>query len=334
MSIFLDQMYNPQANAQQGNVGQQQVNQQPQLQPFSTPSAQPQTQQPVSIDADKYNAFLAWQQTQGNPQAQQVAPQSTTQVAQPQQYQVPNQQMQQVQQPQQQPLTDAQRYQQQLLQQQISQQQAVSQVTPTQYQEPNQSSVPTQQTNFTNSYDIALDGTGINADTINKAVEKAMESGTVDYSFMQGLDGTQVSKVQAVFNDVYQNAQREVQTMTAQVHNLAGGKEQWEAYKQAFQNLPEHHQYVVQGYAQRGETAKAVQYVMDTCKQTGVINSQMGVALQGGYNTSQPMTAEQFKQGVNDLEKKYGSGYLTHPVASQHYQALHQQRALSKSQGF
>lgn len=321
MSNFLDQMYNPQANAQQGNVGQQQVSQQPQLQSFNTPSAQPQTQQPVSIDADEYNAFLAWQQTQGNPQAQQVAPQNTQQVVpqntqqvvQPQQYQVPNQQV---------------------LQQQVDHQQQVTQDIPTQYQEPNQSSVQTQQPNFTNSYDIALDGTGVTSDTIINAVKQAVQGGQLDYKFMQGLDGNQVAKVQAVFNDVYQNTQREVQALQTQVYNQAGGKEQWEAYKMAFKTLPEHHQLVVQAYSDLGETYKAVQYVMDTCKQTGAINSQVGTALQGGYNTSQPMTAEQFKQGVNDLEKKYGSGYLTHPVASQHYQALHQQRAFSKSQGF
>ena len=173
--------------------------------------------------------------------------------------------------------------------------------------------------------------TGIPADSFVSAVQAALQYGDdnlIDVtSLTQGLTDP-VAKAQAIAlaKATYQHIQTEQQRVQTTAHQLAGGETHWSAALEAFNT---HADSRTRGYAKylesEGDIEGAVQHIMQTVQNLGVVNSQQGefVTPSGGTPAQmQALSYTEYNAAIRELQREAGNA-MTNP-RSPHYQKFMQ----------
>ena len=173
--------------------------------------------------------------------------------------------------------------------------------------------------------------TGISPDSFVNAVQAAVQYGDdnlIDVtSLTQGLTDP-IAKAQAIAlaKATYQHIQSEQQRIQSTAHQLAGGEEHWSAALEAFNT---HADARTRGYAKylesEGDIEGAVQHIMQTVQNLGVVNSQQGefVTPSGGTPAQmQALSYAEYNAAIRELQREAGNA-MTNP-RSPHYQKLMQ----------
>lgn len=171
--------------------------------------------------------------------------------------------------------------------------------------------------------------TGIPADSFVNAVQAALQYGDdnlIDVtSLTQGLTDP-VAKAQAIAlaKATYQHIQTEQQRVQSTAHQLAGGAAHWSSALEAFNT---HADSRTRGYAKylesEGDIEGAVQHIMQTVQNLGVVNSQQGefVTPSGGTPAQmQALSYAEYNAAIRELQREAGNA-MTNP-RSPHYQAF------------
>lgn len=169
--------------------------------------------------------------------------------------------------------------------------------------------------------------TGIAPDAFVTAVQAAVQYGDdnlIDVtSLTQGLTDP-VAKAQAIAlaKATYQHIQAEQGRVQSTAHQLAGGEAQWTAALEAFNT---HADTRTRGYAKylesEGDIEGAVQHIMQTVQNLGVVNSQQGefVTPSGGTPAQmQALSYAEYNAAIRELQREAGNA-MTNP-RSPHYQ--------------
>ena len=173
--------------------------------------------------------------------------------------------------------------------------------------------------------------TGISPDSFVNAVQAAVQYGDdnlIDVtSLTQGLTDP-IAKAQAIAlaKATYQHIQSEQQRVQSTAHQLAGGESQWAAALEAFNT---HADTRTRGYAKylesEGDIEGAVQHIMQTVQNLGVVNSQQGefVTPSGGTPAQmQALSYAEYNAAIRELQREAGNA-MTNP-RSPHYQKFMQ----------
>ena len=173
--------------------------------------------------------------------------------------------------------------------------------------------------------------TGIAPDSFVNAVQAALQYGDdnlIDVtSLTQGLTDP-VAKAQAIAlaKATYQHIQSEQSRVQSTAHQLAGGEAQWTAALEAFNT---HADTRTRGYAKylesEGDIEGAVQHIMQTVQNLGVVNSQQGefVTPSGGTPAQmQALSYAEYNAAIRELQREAGNA-MTNP-RSPHYQKFMQ----------
>jgi len=173
--------------------------------------------------------------------------------------------------------------------------------------------------------------TGIAPDSFVNAVQAALQYGDdnlIDVtSLTQGLTDP-VAKAQAIAlaKATYQHIQSEQQRVQSTAHQLAGGEAQWTSALEAFNT---HADARTRGYAKylesEGDIEGAVQHIMQTVQNLGVVNSQQGefVTPSGGTPAQmQALSYAEYNAAIRELQREAGNA-MTNP-RSPHYQKFMQ----------
>lgn len=171
--------------------------------------------------------------------------------------------------------------------------------------------------------------TGIAPDSFVNAVQAALQYGDdnlIDVtSLTQGLTDP-VAKAQAIAlaKATYQHIQTEQQRVQTTAHQLAGGEDHWSSALEAFNT---HADARTRGYAKylesEGDIEGAVQHIMQTVQNLGVVNSQQGefVTPSGGTPAQmQALSYAEYNAAIRELQREAGNA-MTNP-RSPHYQAF------------
>ena len=169
--------------------------------------------------------------------------------------------------------------------------------------------------------------TGISPDSFVNAVQAAVQYGDdnlIDVtSLTQGLTDP-VAKAQAIAlaKATYQHIQAEQGRVQSTAHQLAGGEAQWTAALEAFNT---HADTRTRGYAKylesEGDIEGAVQHIMQTVQNLGVVNSQQGEFVTPSGCTPAQMQAlsyAEYNAAIRELQREAGNA-MTNP-RSPHYQ--------------
>ena len=173
--------------------------------------------------------------------------------------------------------------------------------------------------------------TGISPDSFVSAVQAAVQYGDdnlIDVtSLTQGLTDP-IAKAQAIAlaKATYQHIQAEQSRVQSTAHQLAGGEPQWSAALEAFNT---HADTRTRGYAKylesEGDIEGAVQHIMQTVQNLGVVNSQKGefVTPSGGTPAQmQALSYAEYNAAIRGLQREAGNA-MTNP-RSPHYQTFMQ----------
>lgn len=189
-------------------------------------------------------------------------------------------------------------------------------------QEPTKAPVPTQEQPAPQysgsdplevSIDIFTKSSGISQDQFYTALAGALQYGDPQLinlgDLTKGLNKEQAAQAEALAKAAYQQAQNIKQQTIQTAYSKAGGEEQWKAAVGAFNaKAPPAYQAAAKAMEAAGQINEAVEFILDTAKQFGFVNSMQGQSLQGTFGGSavKGITKAEYTAGLQELAKEMG----------------------------
>ena len=189
-------------------------------------------------------------------------------------------------------------------------------------QEPKQAPVPAQEQPAPQysgsdplevSIDIFTKSSGISQDQFYTALAGALQYGDPQLinlgDLTKGLNKEQAAQAEALAKAAYQQAQNIKQQTIQTAYSKAGGEEQWKAAVGAFNaKAPPAYQAAAKAMEAAGQINEAVEFILDTAKQFGFVNSMQGQSLQGtvGGSAVKGISKAEYSAGLQELAKEMG----------------------------
>ena len=163
------------------------------------------------------------------------------------------------------------------------------------------------------SIDIFTKSSGISQDQFYTALAGALQYGDPQLinlgDLTKGLNKEQAAQAEALAKAAYQQAQNIKQQTIQTAYSKAGGEEQWKAAVGAFNaKAPPAYQAAAKAMEAAGQINEAVEFILDTAKQFGFVNSMQGQSLQGTFGGSavKGITKAEYSAGLQELAKEMG----------------------------
>jgi len=185
---------------------------------------------------------------------------------------------------------------------------------------------------------------GIDSTVFQNALVNALNYGDanlIDYAALtQGLDSEKAAQAKALAQSLFADTQARqataVQQAQSTVYNLAGGEANWKVASDAFNtSAPDYLKVAVAQLLESNNVQHAAQLVLDTVRNSGMVNTQQGVPqVQGGTGAVQQgiSQAEYFAE-IHKLNKETGNRSYAQGSSAQRLNQLNAQRALGRQQG-
>lgn len=166
-------------------------------------------------------------------------------------------------------------------------------------------------------------------DSISNALKYSDEN-LIDYDkLVTGLKPEQVNHVKYIAKQMYQEAQNKTASIQKDAYDLAGGADAWKQAVTAFNSnsVSKAVQVQAQALEQGGYIKEAVNLVLNTVRDLGLVTHKQQPAIQGsGKATATPtLTASQYRNEIGSLIKTYGTNFLSNREANAKYQELTKQ---------
>lgn len=186
---------------------------------------------------------------------------------------------------------------------------------------------------------------GIDAERFENAIEGAIKHNDPSLINMEaltaGLKPAQAAQAKALaeaaFKETQAAIQRASQESIATAEKLAGGADQWKSISATFNTkAPAHLKAVVSQMLDAGDVQNAVQFVIDTAKGVGLVNTG-NEPMQGGFggngaDASGISQAEYFEK-LATLEREAGNRSFEQGAYAQKLQLLRDARKLGRDNG-
>ena len=163
------------------------------------------------------------------------------------------------------------------------------------------------------SIDIFTKSSGISQDQFYTALAGALQYGDPQLinlgDLTKGLNKEQAAQAEALAKAAYQQAQNIKQQTIQTAYSKAGGEEQWRAAVGAFNSkAPPAYQAAAKAMEASGQINEAVEFILDTAKQFGFVNSVQGQSLQGNFGGSavKGISKAEYSAGLQELAKEMG----------------------------
>lgn len=163
------------------------------------------------------------------------------------------------------------------------------------------------------SIDIFTKSSGISQDQFYTALAGALQYGDPQLinlgDLTKGLNKEQAAQAEALAKAAYQQAQNIKQQTIQTAYSKAGGEEQWKAAVGAFNaKAPPAYQAAAKAMEAAGQINEAVEFILDTAKQFGFVNSMQGQSLQGTFGGSavKGISKAEYSAGLQELAKEMG----------------------------
>lgn len=163
------------------------------------------------------------------------------------------------------------------------------------------------------SIDIFTKSSGISPDQFYTALAGALQYGDPQLinlgDLTKGLNKEQAAQAEALAKAAYQQAQSIKQQTIQTAYSKAGGEEQWRAAVGAFNSkAPPAYQAAAKAMEASGQINEAVEFILDTAKQFGFVNSVQGQSLQGNFGGSavKGISKTEYSSGLQELAKEMG----------------------------
>lgn len=163
------------------------------------------------------------------------------------------------------------------------------------------------------SIDIFTKSSGISQDQFYTALAGALQYGDPQLinlgDLTKGLNKEQAAQAEALAKAAYQQAQNIKQQTIQTAYSKAGGEEQWRAAVGAFNSkAPPAYQAAAKAMEAAGQINEAVEFILDTAKQFGFVNSVQGQSLQGNFGGSavKGISKAEYSAGLQELAKEMG----------------------------
>lgn len=163
------------------------------------------------------------------------------------------------------------------------------------------------------SIDIFTKSSGISPDQFYTALAGALQYGDPQLinlgDLTKGLNKEQAAQAEALAKAAYQQAQSIRQQTIQTAYSKAGGEEQWRAAVGAFNSkAPPAYQAAAKAMEASGQINEAVEFILDTAKQFGFVNSVQGQSLQGNFGGSavKGISKAEYSAGLQELAKEMG----------------------------
>lgn len=188
------------------------------------------------------------------------------------------------------------------------------------------------------SIGVLISVTGATSTDLQRIVGKALEYGDanlVDTAFVTEKFGKHADQMIALAKAAVEEQGNSQARAVAQVHALAGSKDNWDNAVSIFnQNAPEHLKSAARMLLDAGQLEQGAKLIMDMVQNAGFVPVANGL-LQGGVapSTGGALNAKQFQEGIAALKKEAGNRSLESGPYAQKLQTLHQRRNLGRQQG-
>lgn len=177
---------------------------------------------------------------------------------------------------------------------------------------------------------------GLNDSDMQRAIGKAVEYGDknlIDTAFIKERFGEHAAYAQLLAEAYLDDQVGQAQRAVAEVHDLVGGKGNWDATAQIFKaKAPEHLRNAAQALANSGDLKGAAQLVVETCQSLGLIPN-VNPQLRGGAGNYGALSASDFTKEYQALRKEAGNQSLESNKFKDRYESLLQRRSAGKRMG-
>ena len=209
-------------------------------------------------------------------------------------------------------------------------------------EQPKAEQQPVPQYSGTNPLDVSIDIFTKSSGVSQEAFYEAM-AGALQYSdpslinvqqLTQGLKPEQAAQAEALVKAAYHQAQETRQQTIQTAYSKAGGEQQWRQAVDAFNTkAPSYIQAAAKAMEQAGQINEAVEFILNTAQQYGLVNTQQGQSIQGSFggSTLKGLSQQDYSAALKELAKETGSFYNieNHPKFKQ----LTDARLLGTQQG-
>lgn len=195
------------------------------------------------------------------------------------------------------------------------------------------------------SINVFAAGAGIDAVRFENAIEGAIKHGDPSLINMDaltvGLKPEQALQARALAQAAYQETQAAIQRASQEsistAERLAGGAEQWKNISNTFNTkAPAHLKAVVSQMLDTGDVQNAVQFVIDTAKGVGLVNSG-DAPMQGGFGgngaDSSGISQAEYFEKLATLERAAGNRSFEQGEYANKLQLLRDARKLGRNNG-
>lgn len=180
--------------------------------------------------------------------------------------------------------------------------------------------------------------TGITNETFDRALAGALQHNDINLinveALTAGLKPDQAAQAKALAQAVFKETQATVQRTTQEAYTLAGGEAQWKEATAVFNTqAPEHIRAVVRTLLDTGDVKNAAQFVLDTVRGNGMVNSGTPPIAGGTGSVTQGTSLAEFNAQLAELERTAGNRSLEQGTHAVKFQQIVAARNLGRKQG-